>query len=99
MVEGKSKLYVPEEGAVMFTVAENSNRTNTLKCPLNLLSWMSLKTNKSFVSWGQTPDRSEPVGEEDTAMATGNMWVGLLGGGREREGSLKGTADPRRACF
>lgn len=31
-------------------VAENSNRTKTLKCPLNLLSRMSLKTNKSFVS-------------------------------------------------
>ena len=41
---GESKGYFPKEGVVMYMAAKTSNTIKTLKCPLDLLSWMSLKT-------------------------------------------------------
>lgn len=41
---GESKAYFPKEGVVVCMAAKTSNTIKTLKCPLDLLSWMSLKT-------------------------------------------------------
>lgn len=41
---GESKGYFPKEGVVVCMAAKTSNTMKTLKCPLDLLSWMSLKT-------------------------------------------------------
>lgn len=86
VVEAKSKQYVPEEGVVMCTVAENSNRMKTLQCHWIYCHGCHWRLTKalSVECWGQTSDRNEYVGEEEVAMAIGNT-VGLLGSGRERE--------------
>ena len=62
----------------MFIIAENSDKIKTLKRPLDLLSWTSLKilTKALWMErWEQKPDGNEEMGEEEVAMGpVNNLW-------------------------
>ena len=51
--------------------AETSNKIKTLKCPLDLLSWMSQKTRAKALAkacWEHKPGRNGQTGEKVVAM-------------------------------
>lgn len=67
---------------------QNSNKMKALKCPLDLLSWMSLKASVKALSaqcWKQTPDKKESTGEEGAAavivISPGDTWLWKRRGG------------------
>lgn len=78
--------------------AETSNKIKTLKRPLDLPSWMSRKTRAKALAkacWEHKPGRNGQVGEKVVAMQTVNNPLSL----EERRQGVKGTENPRKACF
>lgn len=59
MLRSQGQRVITKEGAVVFTVTENSYKMKTLKCPLGLLSQKTLTKALSMECWEQKPDRNE----------------------------------------